>query len=319
MDSVDCIVVGAGVAGLAVARALALAGLEVVVVEKEDRIGSGISARNSEVIHAGLYYPPGSLKARLCVEGKERLYAYCAERGVNHRRLGKLVVAVEPSQAERLEAIRDNAQRNGVTDLRMLSRAQTLALEPELEAASALLSPSTGIIDAPGYMLALQGDAEAAGAAFVFRTTVAAAAVEADRVTAVTRDAEGGTFELSARLLVNAAGLDAPSLAARIDGFPPDSVPRQWLARGCYFTLSGRSPFSHLIYPVPVEGGLGIHLTLDLGGQARFGPDVEWVDTVDFTVNPGREASFRDEIRRYWPTLPAGTLQPAYSGIRPKL
>ena len=319
MDSVDCIVVGAGVVGLAAARSLALAGLEVVVIEKEDRIGTGVSARNSEVIHAGLYYPPGSLKARMCVEGRERLYAYCAERGVTHRRLGKLVVAVEPAQTQRLEAIRDNAERSGVGDLRMLTRAQALALEPQLEVTSALLSPSTGIVDAAGYMLALQGDAEAAGAAFVFRTTVEKASLEADRVTVSTRDADGGTYELSARLLVNAASLDAPGLAARIEGFPAEAVPQQWLARGCYFMLEGRSPFSRLIYPVPVEGGLGVHLTLDLGGQARFGPDVEWIDTVDFTVDPKREASFRDEIRRYWPTLPPGALQPAYAGIRPKL
>ena len=319
MDSVDCIVAGAGVVGLAVARSLALAGLDVVVVEKEDRIGTGISARNSEVIHAGLYYPPGSLKARLCVEGRELLYAYCAERGVTHRRLGKLVVAVEPAQTQRLEAIRDNADRSGVTDLRMLTRAQALALEPQLEVATALLSPSTGIIDAAGYMLALQGDAEAAGATFVFRTSIESAAVDSDRVVVSTRDAEGGAFELAARLLVNATGLDAPALASRIDGFPREAVPRQWLARGCYFMLEGRSPFSHLIYPVPVEGGLGIHLTLDLGGQARFGPDVEWIDELDFTVDPAREVSFRDEIRRYWPMLPAGALQPTYAGVRPKL
>lgn len=319
MDSVDCIVAGAGVVGLAIARSLALAGLEVLVVEKEERIGTGVSARNSEVIHAGIYYPPGSLKARFCVEGRDRLYAYCAERGVTHRRLGKLVVAVEPAQAARLEAIRDNAERSGVTDLRMLSRAEALALEPRLEVSSALLSPSTGIIDGPGYMLALQGDAEAAGATFVFRTAIESAAVESDRVVVVTHDSEGGSFEMAARLLVNATSLDAPALATRIDGFPPGAVPRQWLARGCYFMLEGRSPFSRLIYPVPVEGGLGVHLTLDLGGQARFGPDVEWIDTVDFTVDPAREASFRDEIRRYWPTLPADALQPAYAGVRPKL
>jgi L-2-hydroxyglutarate oxidase LhgO len=319
MDSVDCLVVGAGVVGLAVARSLALAGLEVLVVEGEDRIGTGVSARNSEVIHAGLYYPPGSLKARLCVEGKERLYAYCAERGVTHRRLGKLVVAVEAAQTGRLEAIRENAVQSGVTDLRMLTQAEALALEPQLEVTSALLSPSTGIIDGPGYMLALQGDAEAAGAGFAFRTTVEAAAVETDRVIVRTRDSDGVAYELSARLLVNAAGLDAPALAARIEGFPAASVSQQWLARGCYFMLEGRSPFSRLIYPVPVEGGLGVHLTLDLGGQARFGPDVEWIDTVDFTVDPAREILFRDEIRRYWPMLPAGALQPAYAGVRPKL
>lgn len=319
MDSVDCIVAGAGVIGLAIARALALAGLEVLVIEKEDRIGTGISSRNSEVIHAGLYYPPGSLKARLCVEGKDRLYAYCAERNVAHRRLGKLVVAVEPAQTARLEAIRDNAELSGVTDLRMLTRDEAQALEPHLAVTAALLSPSTGIVDGPGYMLALQGDAEAAGAGFAFRTMIEAASTNADGVSVLTRDAEGTAFELSARLLVNAAGLDAPGLARRVEGFPTSSVPHQWLARGCYFTLAGRSPFSRLIYPVPSEGGLGVHLTLDLAGQARFGPDVEWVDAVDSIVDPARETMFRDEIVRYWPALPQDGLQPGYAGVRPKL
>ncbi|UCI30982.1 NAD(P)/FAD-dependent oxidoreductase [Mesorhizobium sp. B4-1-4] len=319
MQTIDCVVAGAGVVGLAIARALALSGREVVVVEQADAIGTVTSSRNSEVIHAGLYYAPGSLKARLCVEGRRRLYAYCAEHNIAHARPGKLIVANEPSQTEGLRAIQDNARRCGVDDLEFLTRDEAESLEPALTCAGALLSPSTGIVDSHALMLSLRGDAEAAGASFAFLTAVAGATIETDGIRIDTRDANGETFALKADAFINAAGLDAQAVAGRIDGFPRDLIPRQWLARGNYFALPGRSPFSRLIYPVPVEGGLGVHLTLDLGGSARFGPDVEWIDHVDYTVDPGRSAVFYEAIRRYWPALGDGALQPAYAGIRPKL
>jgi len=319
MHEVDCVVAGAGVVGLAIARALSLAGRSVLVVEKADAIGTGTSARNSEVIHAGIYYAPGSLKARLCVEGRERLYAYCRERNIGHARTGKLIVAVEPTQLDRLSTIRTNAERSGVTDLELLTRVQAQRLEPALNCAGALLSPSTGIIDGHALMLSLRGDAEAAGASFAFLTTVTGATPTPDGIEIRTQDADGEPFALETGAFVNAAGLDAQALARRIEGFPQNLVPPLWLARGNYFALSGRSPFSRLIYPVPVDGGLGVHLTLDLAGSARFGPDVEWVDGVDYTVDLARGVVFHDEIRRYWPDLADGTLQPAYAGIRPKL
>jgi len=319
MHDVDCVVAGAGVVGLAIARALALSGREVLVVEKAAAIGTGTSSRNSEVIHAGLHYAPGSLKARLCVEGRERLYAYCREHGVAHRRTGKLTVAVEPNQLDRLRAIQTNALSCGVGDLELLTRSEAESLEPALTCAAALLSPSTGIVDSQALMLSLRGDAEAAGASFAMLTVVSGASIETDGIRIDTRDADGEGFTLKAGALVNAAGLDAQALAGRIEGFPQDLVPPLWLARGNYFALSGRSPFSRLIYPVPVHGGLGVHLTLDMSGSARFGPDVEWIDSVDYTVDPGRSAAFYDEIRRYWPGLADGVLQPAYAGVRPKL
>jgi L-2-hydroxyglutarate oxidase LhgO len=319
MHEVDCVVAGAGVVGLAIARALALSGRSVLVIEKADAIGTGTSARNSEVIHAGIYYAPGSLKARLCVEGRERLYAYCRDRNIGHARTGKLIVAVEPTQFDRLSTIRTNAERSGVADLQLLTRTEAQSLEPALNCAGALLSPSTGIVDGHALMLSLRGDAEAAGASFAFLTTVAGAAATPDGIEIRTRDADGEPFALQAGALVNAAGLDAQALAGRIEGFPQDRIPPLWLARGNYFALSGRSPFSRLIYPVPVDGGLGVHLTLDLAGSARFGPDVEWVDHVDYTVDPARGAVFHDEIRRYWPDLADDALRPAYAGIRPKL
>ncbi|TPN47966.1 NAD(P)/FAD-dependent oxidoreductase [Mesorhizobium sp. B1-1-4] len=319
MPDVDCVVAGAGVVGLAIARALALSGREVLVIEKAASIGTVTSSRNSEVVHAGLYYAPGSLKTRFCVEGRERLYTYCRERGIGHRRTGKLIVAVEPGQLPRLNAIRANAEQCGVDDLDLLTAAQAESLEPALSCAGALLSPSTGIVDSQGLMLSLRGDAEAAGASFAFLTAVAAATVEADGIRITTRDGDGETFALKAGAFVNAAGLDAQALAGSIEGFPPELVPPLWLARGNYFSLSDRSPFSRLIYPVPVNGGLGVHLTLDLGGSARFGPDVEWIGQADYTVDPGRSTVFYDEIRRYWPDLRDGALLPAYAGIRPKL
>jgi L-2-hydroxyglutarate oxidase LhgO len=316
-EAVECVVVGAGVVGLAVARALALSGREVMVLESDVMIGTGTSSRNSEVIHAGIYYPAGSAKARLCVEGKERLYAYCAARGIPHKRLGKLIVAVEEAEIATFEGIERRARANGVADLRWLSGAEARAMEPALHCVAALLSPSTGIIDSHALMLAYQGEAENAGAMTVFR-----APVEGGRATKGGFELRVGGAEpmtLETRILVNSAGLFAPSLARRIEGVPPGSIPRDFLCKGHYFTLGGRAPFRHLIYPAPEKAGLGVHLTLDLGGQAKFGPDVEWIDHIDYTVDPRRGERFYAAVRRYWPGLPDGALQPGYAGIRPKI
>lgn len=350
-DTLDCVVVGAGVVGLAVARALALAGREVVVLEATEGIGTGTSSRNSEVIHAGIYYPAGSLKARLCVEGRRALYAYVAARGVPHRQCGKLIVATHATQHATLEGIRVKADANGVLGaerLRWLDAGEARALEPEVACTAALLSPSTGIIDSHALMLALQGDAEHAGALFAFHSAVCGARVTdtgielevadlsavpapsatsvAPAVTAADVAPCGGAAlacaprtRWLARTVVNSAGLHAPALAGAIQGLDRGPVPTGHLARGHYFTLSGRAPFRRLVYPVPVPGGLGVHLTLDLGGQARFGPDVQWVDAIDYTVDPARAETFVDEVRRYWPGLPEGALHPGYAGIRPKL
>ena len=321
MDEIESVVIGAGAVGLAVARALARSGRDVLILEKETLIGSGTSSRNSEVIHAGIYYPKGSLKARLCVAGRQRLYEFCAGHGVAHRRCGKLIVAASAQTAE-LEAIRGAAEANGVDDLAWLSQAEFAQLEPELAGAAALLSPSTGIIDSHGLMLAYQGEAEDAGAVIAFGTEVTRAALEGQGIV-LWINGEGEPA-LRARLVVNAAGLFAPTVAARIEGFPAASIPPGWFAKGSYFTLSGRSPFSRLVYPVPEPGGLGTHLTLDLGGQARFGPDVEWLDetdpsAIDYAVDPRRAERFYAAIRAYWPELRDGSLVPAYSGVRPKL
>jgi L-2-hydroxyglutarate oxidase LhgO len=317
MDSVDCIVIGAGAVGLAIARALALDGREVVVLEAADAVGTGISSRNSEVIHAGIYYPQGSLKSRLCVRGRHLLYAYCEAHGVPHRRCGKLIVATDGAQATELEGIATAAARNGVDDLRALSATEAVRLEPELRCTAALHSPSTGIIDSHQYMLALQGDAEAAGAAVALRSPVARLARERDGV-AVMLEGEA-TASLATRWLINSAGLDAPSVAGCIEAFPAAHVPRAYYAKGSYFSLAGRSPFSRLVYPVPEPGGLGTHLTLDIAGQARFGPDVEWVPAPDYVVDPQRGERFYAAIRRYWPALRDAALVPAYAGIRPKI
>jgi L-2-hydroxyglutarate oxidase LhgO len=317
MDSVECVVIGAGVIGLAVARRLAQAGREVVVLEAAEGIGTVTSSRNSEVIHAGIYYPAGSTMARMCVSGKRALYAYCAEHGIPYRNCGKLIVATTPKETEKLQSIRAHAEANGVLDMQTLSGDAARALEPALNCDAALLSPSTGIIDSHAYMLALRGDAEEAGAAFAFHTPLLRAKVAAGKIEV---DAGGNSpTTLECRLLINAAGLDAPTTARRIDGMPPDLVPRAYFAKGNYFSCSTRAPFSHLIYPVPEPGGLGVHLTLDMAGQARFGPDVEWVDRIDYAVDPARSAKFYPAIRKYWPTLPDGALMPSYSGIRPKI
>ncbi len=317
METVDCVVVGAGVVGLAAARALALAGRDVIILEAAEGIGTETSSRNSEVIHAGIYYSAGSLMARFCVAGRRRLYEYCAEKGVPHRNCGKLIVATNTREDALLAGIKQRAEANGVEGMRILSSAEAIALEPNLACTSALLSPTTGIIDSHAYMVALQGDAENAGAVPVFFSPV-----ERGRVTGRQIEIDvGGTDPMTLRcnLLVNAAGLHAPGLATRIDGMPPDRVPTAYFAKGNYFTLTGRSPFSRLIYPVPVPGGLGVHLTVDLGGQARFGPDVEWIDRIDYTVDPARSDSFYAAVRTYWPGLKDGALQPGYAGIRPKI
>jgi L-2-hydroxyglutarate oxidase LhgO len=317
LEDVDCIVAGAGVVGLAVARALALAGREVIILEAAEGIGTETSSRNSEVIHAGIYYPANSLMARFCVDGRRKLYAYCAEKGVPHINCGKLIVATDSREDALLAGIKQRAEANGVEGMRVLTAAEATALEPNLTCTSALFSPSTGIVDSHGFMLALQGDAENAGAVTVFFSSVIAAR-SADRRIEVD---VGGTepMTLRCRLLVNAAGLHAPRLASRIAGMPADRVPAAYYAKGNYFTLSGRSPFSRLIYPVPVPGGLGVHLTVDLGGQARFGPDVEWIDEIDYTVDPARADGFYAAVRKYWPALKEGALQPGYAGIRPKI
>ena len=279
MERVDCLVIGAGVVGLACARALAQAGLEVVIAEREGVYGSGVSSRNSEVIHAGLYDAPGSLKAGLCVRGNRLLYAYCDERGIAHRRCGKLVVATRAEDLPQLDAIAARAAANGVAGLQRLSRSEAVAMEPELSCAAALWSPSSGIVDSHGLMTALLADAEAAGAVLARASSFAGARRDgaAWRVQIQTAGAEAA-FEIACDWVVNAAGLDAQAVAAGFDGFAAAAIPQRRLAKGNYFSLGCRSPFSRLIYPTPVDGGLGVHLTLDLGGQARFGPDVQWLD-----------------------------------------
>ena len=319
MHQIDCVVVGGGVVGLAVARALALQGREVMVLEAAAAIGTGTSSRNSEVIHAGIYYPQGSLKASLCVQGRPMLYDYCEARGIAHSRCGKLIVATSEAQVAQLlgeHGVIAKATANGVHDLTVLSREQARALEPQLECVAAVHSPSTGIVDSHALMLALQGDLEHAGGIVVLNSPLAAA--ECAR-TAITLIAEDGT-ELQAKIVVNAAGLQAPALAHRFGGLAARFVPHSYFAKGNYFALSGKSPFSRLIYPVPEAAGLGVHLTLDLGGQAKFGPDVQWVNSPDdLLVDPSRGDAFYAEVRKYWPALPEGALMAGYAGIRPKL
>lgn len=317
MDQIDCVVIGAGVVGLAVARGLAARGREVIVLEAADAIGTSTSSRNSEVIHAGLYYPRGSLKAALCVRGREMLYDYCATRNVAHTRCGKLLVATAANQIPQLEAILARGKENGVFDLTRISGAEALALEPALECVAAVYSPQTGIVDSHQLMLALQGDAERDGAVVALKSPVDS--IEAISGGFVVKVGGEAPMELRAACVVNSAGLAANKLARRIRGLDARHVPPLYLARGNYFSMSGRVPFSRLIYPMPNEAGLGVHLTLDLGGQARFGPDVEWIDSIDYNVDPRRAETFYPQIRSYWPALPDGALQPAYAGIRPKL
>jgi L-2-hydroxyglutarate oxidase LhgO len=315
---IDCVVVGAGVVGLAIARALALSGREVLVAEATEGIGTGTSSRNSEVIHAGIYYPAGSLKAELCVRGKQMLYAYCAERGIAHRRIGKLIVATDAAQSAMLDDIARRARINGVDDLERISGAEAMRMEPALQCTAALVSPSTGIIDSHALMLALQGDAENAGAQCVFHTPLLSGSVRAQGGFDL-RFGGDEAMSLSCSTLINASGLHAPALARRIEGIPAASIPGEYLCKGSYFTLSGRAPFSRLIYPVPQHAGLGVHLTLDMGGQAKFGPDTEWIETEDYTLDPRRADVFYEAVRTYWPGLPDGALAPGYTGIRPKI
>lgn len=313
----EILVVGAGVVGLAIARTLALRGHAVVVADSADGIGTGISSRNSEVIHAGLYYPADSLRARHCVEGRKRLYAFCESHGVPYRACGKLVVAASPTEIPRIEAISRQARANGVDGLALLDSHEARRLEPNLACAAALLSAETGIVDSHALMLALRGDIEDAGGVLALRTPVDALRRQGGGWIAAFGGAAPG--ELPVDAIVNAAGLAAPALAGRTEGYPPERVPRLVLAKGSYFACASRPAFTRLIYPAPVEGGLGIHLTLDLAGRMRFGPDVEWVDRLDYAVDPARGAVFYAAIRRYWPGLPDGSLSPDYAGIRPKL
>jgi L-2-hydroxyglutarate oxidase LhgO len=317
-ESTGAIVIGAGVIGLACARALASRGIETIIVENHNGIGQETSSRNSEVIHAGLYYPANSLKASLCVQGKHQLYEYCAARSVPHRRCGKLIVATSTGHEETLEKLLHQAALNGVDDILPITRVQALRYEPDLYCTAALYSPSTGIIDSHALMLSLLGDAEDYGAALALNTRVDDGSVTATGVELLITGSDEPIL-LSAQFVVNAAGLHAPSIARRLAGFPTEHIPRTCFAKGNYYALSGRAPFSTLIYPVPEEGGLGVHLTLDLSGQVRFGPDVEWTDTLEYSVDPRRCNSFYAEVRKYWPQLPDDSLTPAYAGIRPKL
>ncbi|HEY2889457.1 MAG TPA: NAD(P)/FAD-dependent oxidoreductase [Dongiaceae bacterium] len=316
-ESVEAVVIGAGAVGLAVARALAIAGREVLILEAAATFGSEISSRNSEVIHAGIYYPTGSLKARLCLSGREQLYAYCASHSIAHKRLGKLIVASEPAQIPALQKIKAQAEANGVGDLEWLGANAVQAMEPALQASAALLSPSTGIVDSHGLMLSYLGEAEAKGAAIAFHSPVTSGAIGDDGFHLTIGGAT--PMQLDCRYLVNAAGLDAQQVAQKLSGFDPALVPPLYLAKGNYFVLAGSAPFERLVYPVPEHGGLGVHLTLDLAGRARFGPDVEWVGGRDYRVEAERAAVFYGAIRRYWPGLEDGKLAPGYSGIRPKL
>ena len=318
MERVDCIVVGAGVIGLAVARRLALAGLETLVLERGTAPGTETSSRNSEVIHAGLYYAPGSLKARLCVRGREQLYQYCRDRNVAHRRCGKLVVATTDDEIAILQSYADTARRNGVSDLEWLTPTAVAALEPAVRCTAALWSPSTGIVSSHELMQALLGDLESRRGALACRAEVVGSRLAKDAHVVCVRHDETHS-EFTTRLLVNAAGLHAQSLAHRLEALDGDTIPPLYLAKGRYFTLQGRAPFNHLVYPVASSAGLGIHVTLDLAGGVRFGPDVEWVSAIDYSVDESRRETFASAIRRYYPTLDATRLQPGYAGIRAKL
>lgn len=317
---VETIVVGAGVVGLAIARSLAEVGQEVMVLEQHGLIGSETSSRNSEVIHAGIYYPPGSLRARLCIEGKERLYRFCEDNGVPYRRCGKLLVATHEEQLAKLKAIRETAARNGVNDLVELSGEAARELEPEVRCVAALLSPSTGIVDSHGLMLALQGHAEAHGAQIVFNSPVATVDAVEPRLFSVTigSPGEAGTT-VTCRNLVLSAGLHATRLAGTMNypsGYRP---PTTYFAKGQYYALSGSSPFSHHIYPMPQGAWLGLHATVDISGRCKFGPDIAWIPEIDYTFEPEKLTQFLDFIRSYYPGLDPGRLHPDYTGIRPKL
>src|SRR3954466_10227704 len=311
------LVIGAGVVGLAIARQAALAGHEVIVAEATGGIGNGVSSRNSEVIHAGMYYPTGSLRAKHCVRGRRMLYDFCASHGVPHKKVGKLIVATDEKQTAKIEGIAKQGDINGVEELEFLGGNSARAMEPALYCTSALLSNETGIIDSHGFMLALEGDLEDRGGMIAFNTRIERLTPSGSGREVTFSGAESGTLIVDA--VVNSAGLGAQQIARATEGYPEARVPRLVLAKGNYFGFAGRPAFSHLIYPAPVEGGLGTHLTLDLAGRMRFGPDVEWIDSEHYEVDPERAALFYASIRRYWPGLPDGALVPDYSGIRPKL
>lgn len=318
MSDIDCLVIGAGVVGLAVARELALAGREVVITEAADGIGTQTSARNSEVIHAGIYYPPGSLKARVCVAGRELLYRYLQERGLPHKACGKLIVATSEAQKPALETIMARAQASGVDTLRWLSGAEAKAMEPEVRCEIALISPKTGVVDSHALMLSLLGECETAGGSLALNTPITGWRREADGFSVDFGGDDPATY--SVRTVVNSAGHGAPKLLGLLDRFPAEHVPVQHYAKGNYFALTGKQPFSHLVYPVPEAAGLGIHATIDMGGRVKFGPDVEWVESdQDLVVDPARAEKFYAAIRTYWPALPDGALVADYAGIRPKL
>lgn len=318
MEDVDCIVIGAGVVGLSVAAALAQKGRDVIVLETEKMIGTGISSRNSEVIHAGIYYPEGSLKAKLCVRGKKLLYRYAAQRNIHHKKCGKLIVAAHEGQLEKLQEINNRAIANDVTDLRFLSRAEIKEMEPDISCAAALFSPSTGIVDTHELMTSLQGDLENNGGMIAFLTSTTQGFAHPDGIELHTIS-QNENLHLKARTVINAAGLHAVDFAGKIQNFSKDKIPALRYAKGNYFTFTGKHSFKHLIYPIPEEAGLGVHLTLDLAGKGRFGPDVEWIEAPDYHVNPARAESFYRAIRSYWPSLPDGALVPDYAGIRPKI
>ena len=326
MERVDCVVIGAGVVGLAIAREMALQGRETILLERENAFGTISSARNSEVIHAGIYYPKDSLKAKLCVEGNRLLYEYCRSHQVATQPYGKLIVASDVSQLDDLQAILYKAQNNGVPDIKIISGEQAKALEPQLQCVAAILSSSTGIVDSHGYMLSLLGGFEDAGGMVAYQSPlISAKPIGANAENGFELEIGGPDgMQLQTKLLINCAGMSAPAVAQKISGLAKGQIPKAYFAKGNYFSLSGKSPFTHLIYPIPEPGGLGVHLTLDMGGQAKFGPDVEWLDIeseeqIDYTVDSKRGDGFYDAVRRYWPDLRDGALQPDYSGVRAKI
>jgi L-2-hydroxyglutarate oxidase LhgO len=315
-EIVDAVVIGAGAVGLAVARALSVAGMATLLVERHRRFGEETSSRNSGVVHSGIYYPTGSLKARLCVRGRQLLYGYCRERGIAHRRCGKLIVAQEP-QVGALRVLHDRGLANGVADLQWLGAQASRELEPAVRCAAAVLSPSTGIVDVHELMVALLADFEAQGGVMAVNSSVSGVRGVAGGLELAV-DSGGEADVLLARRVVNAAGLNSTQLAHRVEGYPRDRIPQAYLAKGNYFTCPGR-PFQRLVYPMPDEAGLGIHATLDLDGSVRFGPDVQWVDDPDYRVDAGRRERFRASIREYWPRVDEVELSPGYAGIRPKI
>jgi L-2-hydroxyglutarate oxidase LhgO len=326
MEQVDCVVIGAGVIGLAVAREMALQGRETILLERESAFGTISSARNSEVIHAGIYYPKDSLKAKLCVQGNRLLYEYCRSHQVATQPYGKLIVASDDAQLNDLQAILYKAQNNLVPDIKMISGEEAKNLEPQLHCAAAILSSSTGIVDSHGYMLSLLGGFEDAGGMLAYQSPlISAKPVGSNAEQGFILEIGGADgMQIQTRLLINCAGMSAPAIAKKIEGLASEQIPKAYFAKGNYFSLSGKSPFHHLIYPIPEPGGLGVHLTLDMGGQAKFGPDVEWLDIeseeqIDYTVNTSRGDGFYEAVRRYWPDLKDGSLQPDYSGVRAKI